>query len=473
MPDLTWDGFDDGEWIEYDFHTFAPGGQRDAVEEITSAYGTRRADLYSNSWDAFTAGTPLDFEKAKWFMGLYVLAGGDDYKGHLRDMHYNVNAQRPDLYDGSDASFAKLMDAKALAVTLGLVRPDALDDRSIARAFDADRFPVGVSVPEGFHEPFALPEAVVFSTPRSTLVSPAVACPIDLMLWVEKPSPMIEDEVWPVSKKFGADVRFGRGAPGQTFVGHLARRAAERGREFVLVVLSDADFSGATMPRSLSKNLEVIFRGGLVEDVPRLRVVRVDFTMDRVAVIEAELGRTIPRTVDGKTGDERIELQALPAFVPGELGRLVEEAFVSVVGDGFLEAARQWEADLDGVLADSDEAAGLKELAVELEELLDSPEFRVIRERLEFLEERRAEAIMGLHRIVDDAEPPQIVEPPTDWLLDTDRSYLHQVQAYRRHEGLAPLEFVPRPPCLVCGGPVTGDVKKVYCSRACRKKAGR
>lgn len=456
--------------IQGDFETCEPGEQFERVAEIVSAYGlTKSRDsnrphgLFTTN-DPFDRGTEGDWEKARWLRGLYDLAGGESYTGHLRDMHYLVNALRPDLYDASPESWEKLMDAKKLAVSLGLLSPDALDDRSISSHYNVEREAPVPPRPMGF---IFAPETEDLGEFQVAPYPPAALLPFDLLLWVEKPSPAIEGEVIPVCRRYGMDARFGRGTPGQTFVGHLAARAAAEERELVILVLSDADNSGGTMARSLAKNAEIIVRAGLIEDTPRIRVVRCDFTMTKVAEIEERIGRTIPRTEDAKTKEKRVELQALPAFVPGELGRIVEDAALSVVGHGFKDAASAWEADLDAELAESDEATVIEDLHAEYADYLATDEARAVIEQIEEFERRRSEATDDLHRIIEDAEPLALDEPGTDWLLDTDRSFMEQMQAYNRHEGAEPIVLVLRA-CEGCGEPLTGRPQQKFCSPRCR-----
>jgi hypothetical protein len=122
--------------------------------------------------------------------------------------------------------------------------------------------------------------------------------PVDILVWVEKTSPLIESEIEPVCERYGVDGRLGRGMPPNTLAGHLARNAATTRRELVLIVLSDADLAGQAMPAALARSLEAVGRLGLIEDVPRFRVVPAVFTMEKVAEIERALGREIPRTAD-------------------------------------------------------------------------------------------------------------------------------------------------------------------------------
>lgn len=453
---------------DLDFFDFEPGEQRQAIEPVTAGYGIRRDQLHSAN-DPFNAGTSLDWDKADWLNSLYILAGRESFNGHLRDLHYKANALRPDLYDASDESWERLMEAKALAVALGVIPPDALDDRSISRSFDVRR-----DTPELIEsmEEIQVPSVGTLAAPLITTPHPAALLPFDIVFWGEKPSPALEAEINPACARFGADIRYGRGNPGQSFVGHLSRNAADSERELVVVVLSDADTSGIAMPAALARQLEIVVRGNLIEGMPRVRVVRAGITMEMIEQIEQRIGREIPRTTDQKTGEDRIELQALPAFVPGELGRIVEDAFVSIVGPDFLDALDDWERDLEQQLAEAEESAEIEQLHGEYGEFLRTPEAVAVIERLQAFEDRRRVLTQALAEMIEDADPVEVEEPPTDWLLDSDRSFLDQAQAYRRHAGEDEFEFEMKT-CGWCGGPITqGRSHRRFCSEQCRSDFG-
>lgn len=184
--------------------------------------------------------------------------------------------------------------------------------------------------------------------------------------------------------------------------------------------ITDADFSGEHMSVATGRHLEFLSRR---YDLPPIYLARIALTLTQVTEIEAEIGRPIPRSPDSykdgrlKRDIGRVELNALPIFAPGWLRRQVRLALRSVTVE----------------IEEPD--AGVPE---ELQETLDKGE-RIA----QHLYGRVAPRLRLVERIVDAAldewEPddPEVEVPEVDldrdWILDTERDYLTQLDAYRRH----------------------------------------
>ena len=136
----------------------------------------------------------------------------------------------------------------------------------------------------------------------------------------------------------------------------------------------------------------------------------------------------------------------------------------------------------------------LEELTVEIEvdETLEIPELdeqlNVLHEEAaalyEPISERMREIRDEIDSLVERAEAPEFVPPEVevpdlkrDWILDPDREYLAQLNAYRRHSAThhdsTPLQLSERR-CPVCGDPMTHRaVQARFCSDPCRQRARR
>jgi hypothetical protein len=119
----------------------------------------------------------------------------------------------------------------------------------------------------------------------------------------------------------------------------------------------------------------------------------------------------------------------------------------------------------------------------EANELLATPEAKALKGKLEALSAKVDHWRQAAERITD-RFPIELPDPDVedlglgsfDWLLDTDRGYIEQLNAYRRHEPIhrrrPPLEVSAREGCLICGGDMAGRPSKAkYCSTPCYQRS--
>ena len=134
-------------------------------------------------------------------------------------------------------------------------------------------------------------------------------------------------------------------------------------------------------------------------------------------------------------------------------------------------AADELADDLDGTLGQIQEE--MEKLAEQASKLLATATARKLRERLADLAEQGRVLKERAEQVTDEAEAEaELGEPDVedlglsemDWLLDTTRGYVEQLEAYRRHEPIhrrrPPLDLSLRPGCLECGGSMAGRPSK-------------
>jgi hypothetical protein len=430
---------------------------RNWIHRLSRGTGTPIGELLalSEERDPFNSGTAHDHAEAAWFIALvekYDLLGR-----HLRDAYYRALS----LGDGDGGElraeeWTRFGEASRVAKNLGLVAPWAFPDQRTRRIVGDGR--VGP-------DPSArLPQLHVPGEPTlrrgSWDVDEDTLQPVRIIFCVEKDGSFLAEEVVGPCRKFGAALVVTTGFSPTTLAGEICLAAREDGRPVVILWLADADSSGEKMATASARHIEFIRTQH--PDVPPIWVASIGFTLDQIAEIEEEIGREIPRQPDATEREEgRVEIQAVAAFAPGWINEHVREALEELTFE--IDLATEIEFPED------DELGELRQKAADL--------FEPIRERMVAIEERAEE-------IIDSIEPPQF-EPPEfpefvpegDWLLDPRRSYIPQLNAYRRHrpahQSRQPLVLVERK-CPNCGGQMhERPVQARYCSENCQRAASR
>jgi hypothetical protein len=110
---------------------------REEIKALAKERGCREGDLYALAPqnDPFYVGTDSHLALAKWFMKIWNEAG---YTAgvHLRRVHYRIVVIRPPIllpngtpYENTRNCWAALCEAGKYARYLGMIDPDAFDDR--------------------------------------------------------------------------------------------------------------------------------------------------------------------------------------------------------------------------------------------------------------------------------------------------------------------------------------------------------
>lgn len=346
---------------------FAPG-DTDRFGRPKTA-GTGDVCALSPDNDPFYCGKPRDWQWARWFAGLWDEHGpAEGVRSHLRRFHYRLFTLNVPLADGRPytadpaLSWTHLCNASRYARYLGLVDPEALEDRRnpglVALAPDPD--PDGPDVQLGDDYVYgpelddaALPDfgaALTEDAPapmESSLMFPPVHVtgyatgtgeqPVLLEVWIEKST--MDDVLLPVCRALGVNVVRGQGFLSITSVCKLLRRAEESGRDCHVFYISDLDRSGEAMPLSVARQLE-FWRDRLG--------VAVTVSLEPVALSAEQVEcYALPSAPDSGS----VELDAMEAVVPGELARLVGEAVAGWRDHGLddrrLRARREAERNAD------------------------------------------------------------------------------------------------------------------------------
>jgi len=442
--------------------------------EIASKLGVDVQSLLvlARSNDPFLAGTSTHWLQAEWFAALWQRHIPTGSRGHLRRLHYvlvahsNVQLWDGTPYENSGTAWGKLKVASRYARYLGLVAPDELIDERMGepQLFTLSREPppvfatssmANVCLPwidaQLFPGNFTVPHVGVTGYDYSDADQP-----YHIELWIEKST--MNDVLLPLCRQYGVNLIVGTGTMSITAVVGLLKRAAQHGacgKATRLFYLSDFDRAGDAMPRQVSRQIE-FWRDRYAPDtdIRLLPLVLTGEQVDRYTLPNAP-GESAEHNRRFEERQQRgvVELDALEALVPGELGRIVEAAFAPYVDTELAdalhdaekaaeaEATRLWEEQTE-VLRRSLAAVAaevtpigeryqtqLAELAKALDEEL-APQ----REQLRLLKQVLAELVVtfdpelperpGAVRREDDGDP---------WLYDSERNYLKQLACYHRH----------------------------------------
>ena len=382
--------------------------------------------------DPFYTGTPGDKAQAEWFAGVW-LAGGFSRGAHLRRLHYwcvsqgSLKQHNGLPYENTEGCWKYLCQASKAARYLGLVAiADVADhknpDPHIRAEYQAEpnaRFEV--SVPK-LEDPSVWINWRYENGQSVDGFNLAMVQPYHLEVWCEKST--MNDVLLPICERYRANLVTGEGEMSITAVHNLVERLKEANKPVRIFYISDFDPAGHSMPRAVSRKVEWMHHTeGLDCDVKLVPLV-----LTRAQVQEYRLPRTPIKeserraeTFEQNHGKGAVELDALEALHEGVLADIVGGALGAYYSLEKEAEARQKEAALRQAIHERvTEITG--RYAEEIEAL------RSMGEELDALE------LPGL-----ESYEPERAEPVADdgqrfWLLDSERSYLEQIETYRYYE---------------------------------------
>ena len=481
----------------------------DRLQALADEYGVPQHELLvlASGNDPFAVGRPADLKAARWFTDLYERLGSPQGL-HLRDIHYGVltnELHRADgtAYEGTDKDLHDLETAAKKARLLGMVPFEAFTEKRTTAEYDYDRFrrtpdfaPVilfedevredwRLTRPQFWRPVWELPEA-----PTSRWVPTALSLQsVAIEIWIEKDSAALNEEVLPVAERHGCRVVIGAGYSNYTKANELVQRTIADARPRVLLWLSDADAAGESMPNAAARAIEFIHEH--YPACPRVLVDVLCLTLDQLAGIEAEIGRKIPLIPDQGRDEGRVELQALAAFAPGWVRDELERRLDELADHDLADELEAWEVGADAEIEEAWEAqtAALRQaverLSEERDAILERPlTLTGLKVALDQIEPERQRIEQEVRAILAsfDVELPELPEgyveldSGRDWLLDTDREFEDQLNAYRRHEPVhrrrPQLGLDGSSALCACGcGQMSG--RRRYYNRSCRQRAYR
>lgn len=400
------------------------------IKELAAAKGLRVTELLALAPqnDPFYVGTPTDLETAQWFADVWHKTGYTS-RVHLRRIHYWIVSQsRPVLmpnglpYENTEKCWQFLLVASKKARYLEYVQiSDIVDNKN----------------PQPNVNALYIEEELGYQIHSPKLDAPHVwvtglyevdAQPYHLEVWCEKST--MNDVLLPVCRSFNANLVTFEGEVSITACYELLQRIeASGGKPTRIWYISDFDPAGNSMPVAMSRKVEYMLGCfGHSFDV-RIRPLALTaqqiqkYRLPRIPIKETE--KRAARFEDA-FGTGAVELDALEALYPGVLARLLND-------------------DIDPYW--SQEAA---DEAHEKEQGLR----QAISEQVAVISARYEAEIKAVKAMLEEVQAIQIDPKPfavqrydadvyedDDWLFDSERSYLSQLQFYKAHKGIETKEI--------------------------------
>lgn len=452
----------------------------DELCEMARALGRPQGTLtvLSHGADPFGVGTPAHVRDAEWFAELWRQHMPES-GGHLRRFHYKlvvlssvapIALPHGGFYENTINCWSTLKKAGKWARYLELIDADVIEDRRspapVIHLRDSfiDLPRVEIYEPSWYEAALVLGAPELPDLPALSLRRPDyplfVAQPYHQEILVEKSD--VEDICLPIARRFGLNYQQFIGQAGLRPCRELVRRVERSGRPCRIHYIYDFDPQGESMPLAVSRKIQWALRKeGLDLDIQLIPLALTkeqcsDLQLPRAPIKENDRGKG---RFEERHGEGATELDALEALHPGLLERMLADAVGRYHDDTLhkrtieaFDAAFQRLSDEVDALNESvvprfdDDLAVLRSGLEAIEEALEP-----IRRQLEPIIEQaavwRREVEQVYHRIAadlaaaapafgDDIEWPEAEEADehSDPLFDSTRSYLDQIEVYKRHQ---------------------------------------
>jgi hypothetical protein len=276
--------------------------------------------------------------------------------------------------------------------------------------------------------------------------------PYHVEVWVEKST--MDDVLVPLCRDLGVNLVTSVGFQSITSVCSLLRRVVEYGKPARVLYISDFDPAGDRMPAAVARQAEY----WLPEYVPNAEIKLTPLALTREQVTGYRLPRIPVKSSDRRKanferryGRGAVELDALEALYPGALAQLVRDAIAPYRDNALplrLQATeRQAKATIDQAWTAATERHQLeleaieraaRAIALRYEDALTRLDAGLQRElaplhaRLAGLRESlRGEAERFEAALPERPVPRAATIDERDWLFDSQRDYLTQLNYYR------------------------------------------
>lgn len=484
--------------------------------------------------DPYMAAMPSRLELATWFAQLY-----DGLKiqvgSHVRRIFYLlVSQQNPILlkgkpFENTRECYELLVEAVRDARYLDLIPANVISDRRnpvpTINLPDERDSPAEITTVAGGIEthPFSGSyEAPTLTLPSLTLYDPIVGQRYHLEIWIEKSTanPVLQ----PLGRKYGINIVTFVGEVSATACEDLVKRAIASGRPVRILHLTDFDPAGRSMPTAAAVKIVFLARKSGVDLDIQLKPLAltleqcIEYRLPRTPIKASDLRAS---NFEARFGAGATELDALEALHPGLLHNIlvaeIERYIDADLDDNVQDAVREVEDELRRVTSEvqqrhADEIAALDaqreainrafeqvhepakaayDRAVALasnayRDALEQARDEILQMEQSFID--RAELVIAaLDAEIEEAAPdaeefdwPEAaeVDEDDDPLYNSRRSYVEQVDRFRRHQGknievTLSRDRVISKICIECGNPFsTTATNRKVCGSVCLEKRG-
>lgn len=407
---------------------------KERLLESGRTIGLNKGDMNVLSRDPFFVGTDKDYEEARWAAGLWdQMMAGRRTPIHLRGFHYWVQSRAVEKPDGTGKYAYKdpakdwglLLRAAQMARYLGIGEWYNLVDLKHPAPVDYDNYQVGSGLAkdgevdiqtelntklEGLVDEFIrelLWNAPKYNTDGYQMYHMEVLCEKNSMGFV----------IEPACRRYNACY--------QAFVGQAsvekielmtrrAVRASQAGKKVRIFYIADWDRYGFSMVSAVARKIEFMLLQQGVTDA--------DVKLTRLALNEDHINKfNLPKAP--KHGEAVVELDALEAIHPGELGKIVENALKPYY-------------DNESVKTVEKENRRIREA---VREILENKLRQPLQEAFQDIDIGAIADEVDLTTAIDSEfevpEPGHIYEDGDgNWVLDSGRDYWTQWEKYREYK---------------------------------------
>ncbi len=443
----------------------------DELKEFAKDNGVNMGDILAlaRQNDPFACGTKTQIEQAEWFLNLWNKFGYTTGV-HLRRIHYQIVSQRErsthtgETYQNTVEHWGYLCESAKFARSLRYVPVNAFEDHRnpppITFVTPRGNDPVpGVDI---WMDSWQMPTINTELAAEFPIASPWVHGydyhpsdqPYHLEVWVEKST--MNDALKPVCEQYGANLVTSLGFQSITGVVNLLERIEARGKPARIFYISDFDPAGDGMPTAVARQIEYWFDTFVTE--PDILLTPICLTLAQVKkwklpstpIKLADLRRA---NFEDRYGyDGAVELDAMEALYPGELAKIVRNAFEPYFDNSLDNNLYQANRKANNIARSewreyaADEISDAENLALRIQTVTDcyqdrlqdlkedmDVELAALAEEMEEIKESiNAKAESFMPGLPDRPEAEQLeYEDRTDALLDTDREYLEQIAVYK------------------------------------------
>lgn len=406
------------------------------IKEMAAERGIKINDLLALAPknDPFYVGTPATLTRGHWFAEIFNRAGFSPARpAHLRRVHYWITTNRiptklPDgtVYENTEGHWNYIVEAGKAARYLGLVPLEGVVDAKNPHPEVSAIYSLGgdpnfeINVPE-LEEPYIWVNGLTVAN----------AQPYHLEIWVEKST--MNDVLLPFAKRYSANLVWFQGECSITSVCvDLMNRIEESEyKPTRIFYISDFDPAGNSMPVAMSRKLEyAIDQFGDSLDV-RVKPLALspkqveDYQLPRIPLKEKE--RRAGKFQDS-FGVGGVELDALEALYPGELVKLLGAEFANYYSEEAAHEVREAERKIKEAVQEK-----IKSITDEYQE-----EIGALSEMVKRL--KQVESEVDASEFAVERYEPEAYEDDQDWLFDSQRPYMEQINYYKAHKGLDAVE---------------------------------
>ncbi|HEX9972010.1 MAG TPA: hypothetical protein VGD14_08070, partial [bacterium] len=277
--------------------------------------------------------------------------------------------------------------------------------------------------------------------------------PYHIEIWEEKST--MDDVLKPICSKYGIDLVTGLGYLSITSIMGLLDRIDRCKKPTLIFYISDFDPAGFHMPKQVARQIEFwMYKNKLELDVKLNPIVltkeqMINYQLPRIPIKESDRRK---KNFEETFGEGATELDALEALHPGELKKIIENQVAQYRDPKLHQKLRDAKSEAEKAMKESWETVENK-YQPQLDEIKESTEniLANYKEELEQLSDRLAEELQphreNLESLWDDVtleiskmktELPEKPEPEINmsdknYLFDSDRDYLQQLQVYKNY----------------------------------------